>query len=147
MTTSAPGAVHIWRASPHFRILFSLLGAAVIVIGVVVESTDPADSDLWRVGAVAFGAALAVWPHLVRIELQERQVLLRGVIRTRAVPLSNLAEVKAGDAGLLFVRRDGRTALGSGLVGAKAPLASWLGQRTRGDAMAEQIMSAARRFQ
>lgn len=143
--TTAQGAVRVWRAAPHFRILFSLLGATVSGLAAVVESTDPGDSDLWRVGAVAFGVALAVWPHLVRIELHERFVLLRGVVRTRMVALDELVDVQAGEAGLLFVRRDGGTTLGSALVGTKAPLASWLGRRARGDFMAEEILSAARR--
>jgi hypothetical protein len=144
--TPPPAAALIWRAAPHFRIGFGLLGVAVIFLGVVAESTDPGDSNLWRVAAVAFGAALVVWPHLVRVELHHQHVLLKGVVRTRVIPLSDLAEVEAGESGLVFVRRDRGTALGSALIGAKAPLASWLGRRARGDDMAEQVMAAANRF-
>ena len=125
--------------------MFGLLGVAGVLLGLFAESTDPGDSDLWRLGTIAFGAGLILWPHLVRVELHEDYVLLRGVLRTRVLPLAELAHVEAGEAGLAFLRHDGGTSVGSGLVGAKAPLASWLGRRVRGDLMAAEIMAAARR--
>jgi hypothetical protein len=145
MTNRAEGAEKTWHASPVLRVAFTLLGAGILLSALFVPSTDPDESIVYRFAAAAFAVGCCVVPQYVRVELRADHLRVRGILWTRTVALADLQSVEADAQGMVFVLRTGRTVGAPFFVGEKSPIASWLGRRTRSDAMSAEIMAAAHR--
>lgn len=96
----------------------------------------------YRIALVGFAAVCLAWVIRARIELRQDDLVMRYMLRSRRVPLSEITGVRAGREGLSIRTRQGRTYNSPTGIGGKAPLASWLHRRTKADRIAEVIMEA-----
>jgi hypothetical protein len=134
-----------WRVSLAGRIFGFVLiafGLWVIVRAGMAAARD--GMDLALAYALVFGGAAVLLSLLLAVRpavtLSETDVEVRNPLRTRRVPLAEVADAKTGYGGLRIEIRDGRAVTAWAVQ--KSNLASWTGRRTRADDVADAIAGA-----
>jgi len=96
----------------------------------------------YRLLGIALAAVLLTWVYRARMDLRQDDIVMRYMLWSRRVPLSEITNVTAGREGLSVETRGGATYGSPMFIGQKAPIAAWLRRRTQADEIAETIMDA-----
>jgi hypothetical protein len=136
-----------WRVTLAGRVVgvvFAAFGLWVLVRAALSGARD--GFDLAIAYGLGLGLAAVLVPLLIAVRpsvtLTDTDVEVRNPLRTRRVPLGEIADAKTGYGGLRIETRDGR-AVNAWAV-QKSNLASWSGRHTRADDVADAIRKAAR---
>lgn len=101
------------------------------------------DEIPYQLGLIFVAACSVAVVHRTRVELDDDQLTLTYVFRRKVLPVQSIVSVETSRQGLIIKTQDGRTCLSPMGVGQKAPMAKWLGRRTRADDIADAIMARA----
>ncbi|WP_327354193.1 hypothetical protein [Streptomyces sp. NBC_01304] len=124
-----------WGVGGSERALCAVL-LGVLLVGDVLGDTGPLETACWAAGYLAVLGLV----FRSRVAVTEDQVVVRGLLRSRGLPLRELTEVRAGWTGLTVRAGDRRLIC---VAMAKTNMAKWLGREPRADRIAAQILAAA----
>jgi hypothetical protein len=96
----------------------------------------------YRILLIVLAAVLLAWVHRARMDLRHDDIVMRHMLWSRRIALSEITSVTAGREGLSVETRDGATYGSPMFIGQKSPLASWLHRKARADEIAEAITDA-----
>jgi len=134
----------VWRLAIAYRVVFPLIGALFLWVGLVPWSDSQGFwSDLpTRAIGLFLAAMFLTIPFRPRIELSTTHVIAHGILFSRTIPLRSLSRAEAGYYGITLVDDSGRAFTATG-VGERWNIAVLLKRTTDADRLADRLMIAA----
>lgn len=138
--------LHVWRPPLLERILGGLLCPTFLGMGGIITAVSwrllSLSDILTLLGCVIVGVLAGLYVAATSLSMTKDRLIVRNLGHRRTIPLREITAIRSGYYGTEILCREGKWWFG--LAVQKPRFATWLGKRTRADAMAEVIVATAR---